>query len=153
MTLRNAVAEVFATDGPLARADPHFLPREPQDRLAAAVAQAIEERSVLVAEAGTGVGKTFAYLVPLLLSGRRALVSTATKSLQDQLFLRDLPRLKAALKVPVRIALLKGRGSYLCHWRLRQARQEAQLPDRFAVRTLARVEAWAIARQPLNTGQ
>lgn len=143
MTLCTAVAEVFATDGPLARADPHFLPREPQDRLAAAVAQAIEERGVLVAEAGTGVGKTFAYLVPLLLSGRRALVSTATKSLQDQLFLRDLPRLAQALGVPVQMALLKGRGSYLCRWRLQQARQTGELPDRFAVRALARVETWA----------
>jgi ATP-dependent DNA helicase DinG len=73
-----------------------------QDRLAAAVAGAVEARTALVAEAGTGVGKTFAYLVPLLLGGGRALVSTATKSLQDQLFLRDLPRLRDALGVPVR---------------------------------------------------
>jgi ATP-dependent DNA helicase DinG len=81
-----------------------------------------------VAEAGTGVGKTFAYLVPLLLSGRRALVSTATKSLQDQLFLRDLPRLRDALGVPVRMALLKGRASYLCRHRLQQARTNAHCP-------------------------
>ncbi|OYU99947.1 MAG: helicase, partial [Burkholderiales bacterium PBB5] len=107
------------------------------------MAVAIAERQSLVAEAGTGVGKTFAYLVPLLLSGRRALVSTATKSLQDQLFLRDLPRLRDALKVPVRIALLKGRGSYLCLHRLAEARDSAQLPDRFAVRALARIEVWA----------
>lgn len=94
-------------------------------------------------EAGTGVGKTFAYLVPLLLSGQRALVSTATKSLQDQLFLRDLPRLQQALGVSVSTAVLKGRASYLCRHRLEQARQQAQLPDRFAVRALARVEQWA----------
>ncbi|MFN7726193.1 MAG: ATP-dependent DNA helicase [Rubrivivax sp.] len=143
MTLRNAVALAFANDGPLAQADPHFLPREAQDQLAAAVAQAIEDRSALVAEAGTGVGKTFAYLVPLLLSGRRALVSTATKSLQDQLYLRDLPRLAQALGVPVQMALLKGRGSYLCRWRLQQARQTADLSDRFVLRALARVETWA----------
>jgi ATP-dependent DNA helicase DinG len=111
--------------------------------MAAAIAGAVEERRALVVEAGTGVGKTFAYLVPLLLSGRRAVVSTATKSLQDQLFLRDLPRLKAALQVPARLALLKGRGSYLCLHRLEQARDSAELPDRWAVRTLARVEAWA----------
>lgn len=139
------VARAFAADGPLSRSDPGFLPREAQDRLAAAVAAAIEDRSALVAEAGTGVGKTFAYLVPLLLSGRRALVSTATKSLQDQLFLRDLPRLALALGVPVRMALLKGRASYLCRHRLLQARECAQLPDRFAVRALARVETWAAA--------
>ncbi|HEX6016668.1 MAG TPA: ATP-dependent DNA helicase [Burkholderiaceae bacterium] len=113
--------------------------------MACAVAQAIEGRQALVAEAGTGVGKTFAYLVPLLLSGRRALVSTATKSLQDQLFLRDLPRLTRALRQPARLALLKGRASYLCLHRLRQARDSATLPDRFAVRTLARVEQWASA--------
>ena len=141
--LAREVAKAFAADGPLARSDPGFLPREAQDRLAAAVADAVEGRSALVAEAGTGVGKTFAYLVPLLLSGRRALISTATKSLQDQLFLRDLPRLVQSLGVPVQMALLKGRASYLCRHRLQQARATAQLPDRFAVRALARIEAWA----------
>ena len=141
------VAKAFASDGPLARSDPGFLPRDAPDRLALAIAQAIDERSALVAEAGTGVGKTFAYLVPLLLSGRRALVSTATKSLQDQLFLRDLPRLAQALGVPVRMALLKGRASYLCRHRLALARDGAQLPDRFAVRALARVETWAWRRR------
>ncbi|MFY9509960.1 MAG: ATP-dependent DNA helicase, partial [Rubrivivax sp.] len=145
MSLAQDVARAFAVDGPLAQHEPGFLPREAQDRLALAVAEAVEQRSALVAEAGTGVGKTFAYLVPLLLSGRRALVSTATKSLQDQLFLRDLPRLARALALPVQMALLKGRASYLCRWRLQQARHEAQLPDRFAVRALARVEAWAQA--------
>ncbi|MEO8079654.1 MAG: ATP-dependent DNA helicase, partial [Caldimonas sp.] len=91
----------------------------------------------------TGVGKTFAYLVPALLSGARTLLSTATKNLQDQLFLRDLPRLRDALKLPLRVALLKGRGSYLCLHRLGQARQSAQLPDRFAARALAKIETWA----------
>src|SRR5688572_22333725 len=113
--------------------------------MARLVARALDARSSLVVEAGTGVGKTFAYLVPLLLSGRRALVSTATKSLQDQLFMRDLPRLAQIIGVPVHTALLKGRASYLCRHRLAQARQSAQLPDRFAVRALARVEAWARA--------
>ena len=108
-----------------------------------AVASAIEERSALVVEAGTGVGKTFAYLVPALLSGARTLLSTATKTLQDQLFMRDLPRLREALQLPFTVALLKGRSSYLCLHRLAAARQEAQLPDRFAVRALAKVEAWA----------
>ncbi|CAD5367354.1 DinG family ATP-dependent helicase YoaA [Rubrivivax sp. A210] len=143
--LAAAVARAFAVDGPLARAEPGFMPRPQQDELAARVAQAVEQREALVAEAGTGVGKTFAYLVPLLLSGRRALVSTATKSLQDQLFLRDLPRLREALGVPVRMALLKGRASYLCRWRLQQAETEAHLPDRFAVRALHRVQVWAQA--------
>jgi ATP-dependent DNA helicase DinG len=143
--LAAAVARAFAADGPLADADAHFLPRAAQDAMAARIAQAIDGREALVAEAGTGVGKTYAYLVPLLLSGRRALVSTATKSLQDQLFLRDLPRLAQALRVPVRLALLKGRASYLCRHRLTQAQHQAQLPDRFAVRALQRVSVWAMA--------
>jgi ATP-dependent DNA helicase DinG len=141
--LKEAVAAAFARGGALARADANHVEREVQLRMALGVAQAIEERSALVAEAGTGVGKTFAYLVPTLLSGARAMVSTATKSLQDQLFLRDLPRLRDALQVPVSVALLKGRGSYLCLHRMNQARQSAQLPDRQAVRTLAKVEQWS----------
>ena len=119
------------------------MPRPQQDRLALRIAEAIDSREALVAEAGTGVGKTFAYLVPLLLSGRRALVSTATKSLQDQLFLRDLPKLCDVLGLPTRLALLKGRASYLCRWRLQQAQHGAQLPDRFAVRALQCVAVWA----------
>ena len=145
--LAEATLAALASGGLLSQADPGFVERAMQQRLALAAAEAIEDRAALVAEAGTGVGKTFAYLVPLLLSQRRALVSTATKSLQDQLFLRDLPRLRDALHVPVRIALLKGRGSYLCLHRLAQARSTATLPDRFAVRALARIETWATATQ------
>ena len=141
--LAQAVARAFAPDGPLARHEPGFSPRQAQDDMAAGIARAMDAREALVVEAGTGVGKTFAYLVPLLLSGRRALVSTATKSLQDQLFLRDLPRLRDALGVPVRMALLKGRASYLCRWRLQQAEHSGHLPDRFAVRALHRVSQWA----------
>jgi ATP-dependent DNA helicase DinG len=143
VTLAEAVAQAFGCGGALAAADTGYTEREVQQRFAHAVAAAIEDRDALVAEAGTGVGKTFAYLVPLLLSGRRALVSTATKSLQDQLFLRDLPRLIDALGVPVQVALLKGRSSYLCLHRMQQARQGYELPDRFAARTLARIESWA----------
>jgi ATP-dependent DNA helicase DinG len=141
--LTEAVTAAFARGGALAQADESHVEREVQLRMALGVAQAIEERSALVAEAGTGVGKTFAYLVPTLLSGARALVSTATKSLQDQLFLRDIPRLRDALKLPVTVALLKGRSSYLCLHRLNQARQAETLPDRWAVRTLAKVEQWS----------
>ena len=141
--LSEAVTAAFGRGGALAQADEGHVEREVQLRMALGVAQAIEERSALVVEAGTGVGKTFAYLVPTLLSGARALVSTATKSLQDQLFLRDIPRLRDALKLPVTVALLKGRGSYLCLHRMNQARQSAELPDRWAVRTLAKVERWS----------
>jgi len=141
--LQRAARAALAEGGALAAADPHHAERGEQLAMAAAVASAIDERAPLVVEAGTGVGKTYAYLVPALLSGARTLLSTATKTLQDQLFLRDLPRLRDALGVPVTIALLKGRSSYLCSHRLGLARQEAPLPDRFAVRALARIEAWA----------
>jgi len=144
-TLAAEVARVFAADGLLAASDARFRPRAVQDAMALRIAQALEAREALVVEAGTGVGKTYAYLVPLLLHGRRALVSTATKSLQDQLFLRDLPELVRTLGLPLRMALLKGRASYLCRHRLRQTQLEGQLPDRFAVRALARVVSWAQA--------
>ncbi len=141
--LQHAVIAALGKTGALAASDPHHAERQEQLDMAAAVAAAIDGRSPLVVEAGTGVGKTYAYLVPALLSGVRTLLSTATKTLQDQLFLRDLPRLRDALSMPVTIALLKGRSSYLCSHRLGLARHDAQLPDRFAMRALARIEAWA----------
>jgi ATP-dependent DNA helicase DinG len=142
--LVQAVAAAFDDAGPLARLDPGYKPREPQLQMSAAVARALSRRQALVVEAGTGVGKTFAYLVPTLLSGSRALVSTATKSLQDQLFLRDLPRLAKALQTPVRLALLKGRGSYLCLHRMKEARVSGEFPDRRTALALARIERWAL---------
>ncbi|MBI2772297.1 MAG: ATP-dependent DNA helicase [Burkholderiales bacterium] len=149
MSLEPAVREAFAPHGVLSRAADHFQPRQGQTDMAVAVARIIQEGGALVVEAGTGVGKTFSYLVPALLSGERVLLSTATKTLQDQLFGRDLPRLVQALGLPVRTALLKGRGSYLCVHRMELARNEATLPDRTSARTLAKVEAWA---QSTRTG-
>ncbi|MFM9915565.1 MAG: ATP-dependent DNA helicase [Rhizobacter sp.] len=140
-----AVRQAFSTSGSLSHADPGYIEREVQLCMAAAVAEAIDARGTLVAEAGTGVGKTFAYLVPTLLSGARALISTATKSLQDQLFLRDLPRLRNALSLPTTVALLKGRGSYLCTHRMTQARHSSDPSDRWAARTLSKIEAWSHA--------
>jgi ATP-dependent DNA helicase DinG len=145
--LQTLVAHVFSEGGQLVQAQPRFTPRQAQTDMALAVAQAIDERSVLVVEAGTGVGKTYAYLVPALLSGQRVLVSTASKSLQDQLFGRDLPRLCAALGLPLRTALLKGRSSYLCLHRMKQARQQHPAPDVWAQRALAKVERWALSTQ------
>ncbi|MCV2366767.1 ATP-dependent DNA helicase [Roseateles oligotrophus] len=141
--LEQWVAAAFDEGGPLARSDEGYKPREQQLAMSQAVAKAIARRETLVVEAGTGVGKTFAYLVPALLSGGRALISTATKNLQDQLFMRDLPRLCEALQMPVRIALLKGRSSYLCIHRMNQARYSSELPDRRAVMALSRIEIWA----------
>ncbi|WP_298213604.1 ATP-dependent DNA helicase [Acidovorax sp.] len=143
MALLDMVPEVFAPGGVLARADAHFQPREGQTQMAMAVARTIEEGGALVVEAGTGVGKTFSYLVPALLSGERVLLSTATKALQDQLFARDLPRLVQTLGLPVRMALLKGRASYLCLYRMEQARQDLLAQDRGVARVLAKVEDWS----------
>ncbi|MGA1316362.1 MAG: ATP-dependent DNA helicase [Rubrivivax sp.] len=137
--------DAFEPGGPIASADSAFRPRPTQRHMALAVADAIEQVQSLVVEAGTGIGKTYAYLVPVLLSGRRALVSTATRALQDQLFLRDLPRLVKWLRRPVRMSLLKGRSSYLCLQRLEQARAQARLPDRASVALLARIERWSQA--------
>ena len=137
------VESVFSVDGVLARADPHYQPREGQLAMAQAVAHAMGAGEVLVAEAGTGVGKTYAYLVPALLSGERVLLSTATKALQDQLFSRDIPRLVQALEVPVRVALLKGRSSYLCLHRLGMARHAVGGESPQQIRVLAKIEEWS----------
>ena len=111
--------------------------------MALAVAETISNGGELVVEAGTGVGKTFAYLVPVLLSGQRALVSTATKALQDQLFSRDIPKLVEVLKLPIRVALLKGRGSYLCTLRLSQARQSIDASLKIHAHALSKIETWS----------
>jgi ATP-dependent DNA helicase DinG len=138
----------LAEGGALADAIDAFAPRPAQQRLAEAVAQAFEQRGVLLAEAGTGTGKTYAYLVPALLSGLKTIVSTGTRALQDQLYHRDLPRVRDALGVGIKSALLKGRANYLCRYRLEQAKGEPQ-PARgaFATRDQAaqfqRIVAWS----------
>ncbi len=106
--------DTFGPQGPLARTLAGFTSRRSQLAMADRVARAIENRAPLVVEAGTGTGKTFAYLVPALLSGKRVLVSTGTRTLQDQLFNKDLPLVAAAIGVPARVSLLKGRSNYLC---------------------------------------
>ncbi len=143
MNLETQVLAAFSAKGVLSRATEHFIPRSGQTEMALAVARAIEGAYPLVVEASTGVGKTFSYLVPALLSGERVLLSTATKALQDQLFGRDLPTLVKALGVPVSTALLKGRGSYLCLHRMAMARHDAAFPERSSLRALAKVEEWA----------
>ena len=141
--LSDVVREMFTPHGPLARATPYFQPRQGQTDMAVAVAETLEKGGSLVVEAGTGVGKTFAYLVPALLSAERVLLSTATKTLQDQLFSRDIPDVIKALGLPLKLAMLKGRASYLCQQRLELALTSATLPDRHAVKTLAVVQQWA----------
>ena len=109
---------ILGENGRLSTAIPGFMSRTQQIELAGAIAEAIQEQSILVAEAGTGTGKTFAYLIPSLLSGKKALISTATKTLQDQLFAKDLPMLIRALALPTRVQNLKGRANYLCKYRI-----------------------------------
>jgi ATP-dependent DNA helicase DinG len=111
--------------------------------MAQAVEQAIEERSVLIAEAGTGTGKTFAYLVPALAKGGKVIISTGTKTLQDQLFGRDIPTVRNALQAPVTVALLKGRANYVCHYHLERAKNDGRFLDRDDVVYLARIESYA----------
>lgn len=149
MNLAVQVAEAFAPDGVLARATAHFVPRSGQTAMAIAVARAIEDGHALVVEASTGVGKTFSYLVPALLSGERVLLSTATKALQDQLFGRDLPQLVEAFGLPIRTALLKGRASYLCLHRMAMARQASPLLEGVSLTVLSRIEQWS---QSTRTG-
>lgn len=134
--------EIFGPGGPLALAVPGFRARPGQVRLAEGVANALAGRGWLVAEAGTGTGKTFAYLIPALLSGKRVIVSTGTRTLQDQLFHRDLPMLGRALGRPATVALLKGRANYLCRERFLRLPRELPL-ERDTGALAARVGTWA----------
>jgi ATP-dependent DNA helicase DinG len=143
-------ADLFGAEGPLATAIPGFATREEQIEMAEQVAMALRARGRLIVEAGTGTGKTFAYLVPALLSGRRVIVSTGTRNLQDQLFHRDLPTVARAIGRPVRVALLKGRANYLCIHRLELAEQQAAARGlrREVARGLRKVREWApVTRQ------
>ena len=120
--------------------------------MADAVAEAIARRGALIAEAGTGTGKTFAYLVPALLYGGKVIVSTGTKTLQDQLFQRDLPLVRDALKLPVTLALLKGRANYVCHHHLERTAAEGRLPSREDARHLPKIIAFARASDTGDRG-
>ncbi|WP_374337693.1 ATP-dependent DNA helicase [Leeia sp.] len=139
--------DAFAEDGPLAKAIPGFRAREAQQEMAAAIEATIRENRVLVAEAGTGTGKTLAYLVPALLSGGKVVISTGTKTLQDQLFLRDLPTVRAALKSPARIALLKGRANYVCLYHLKRAQEQGRFASREDAAMLPKIIRFAEVSQ------
>ena len=124
------INDLFSASGTLAKGIEGFRPRQSQTDMARAVADAIQSRSTLLAEAGTGTGKTFAYLVPALLWGGKVIISTGTKNLQDQLFLRDIPIVRQAMNAPVTVALLKGRANYLCHFHLERTQQNGRLTSR-----------------------
>jgi len=135
----------FSSDGALAQAVPDYRMRTQQLEMAQAIAGTIAANAVLVAEAGTGTGKTFAYLVPALLAGGKVIISTGTKTLQDQLFNRDIPTVRAALKAPVTVALLKGRANYVCHYHLERTLQDerASFASREETKYLKLIERYA----------
>jgi len=134
---------LLGEDGPLAKQIDNFQVRPQQQAMADAVAVAIQNNSAAVIEAGTGVGKTFAYLAPALASGGRVIISTGSKTLQDQLYLKDLPLVKKALKSSSKTALLKGRANYLCLHRLQRSQEEARFKDRLFITHIQRIADWA----------
>ncbi|MGB9430197.1 MAG: ATP-dependent DNA helicase [Gammaproteobacteria bacterium] len=138
-------SELLGAGGAFAQKLPDFSPRDAQQILANAIGRALAQQDVLIAEAGTGTGKTFAYLVPALLSGKRILISTGTRALQDQLYHRDLPAVREILGAPVKVALLKGRANYLCRHRLALTlhSNEGLFDSREPTQELARVSEWA----------
>jgi ATP-dependent DNA helicase DinG len=143
----SSLPEIFSPDGPLAQAIGGYRVREQQVEMAERIAAAINSQSVFIAEAGTGTGKTFAYLVPALKSGGKVIVSTGTKTLQDQLFNKDLPMVRDALKAPVKIALLKGRANYVCPYHLQNALAEGRFLTREDAADARRISTFAKVTQ------
>ncbi|MDO8465403.1 MAG: ATP-dependent DNA helicase [Gallionella sp.] len=139
------VERFFSEQSPLAAEVASFRPRAQQREMALAVAEAIRDNAILVVEAGTGTGKTFAYLVPALLNGGKVIISTGTKNLQDQLFQKDLPMVRDALKAPVSVALLKGRANYVCHYHLERAHSDGLFKTREDVKHLGKIKSYAKA--------
>ena len=138
------ISDWFGQEGPLAAAVPGYTLRDAQIQLAQAVDETIASHSVLVAEAGTGTGKTWAYLIPAFLSGGKVLISTGTRTLQDQLFTKDVPRVRDALALPVQVALLKGRSNYVCHYHLERLEQdERALKSRDEISQLRQIRVFA----------
>lgn len=136
------ILHAFSDDGLLSQNINGFRPRKAQLEMAQAVGKAVKFATPVVVEAGTGTGKTFAYLVPALLSGKKTIVSTGSKNLQDQLFNRDLPTIKTVLKYKGKVALLKGRANYLCLERLEQVTAMGVLGDKSVLADLKKVSKW-----------
>ena len=142
-----SLSEIFSPDGPLARAISGYRVRPQQLEMAERIADAIKQCTAFIAEAGTGTGKTFAYLVPALKSGGKVIVSTGTKTLQDQLFNKDLPMVRDVLKAPVKIALLKGRANYVCHYHLERAIADGRFTSREDAADARRISVFAKVSQ------
>ena len=148
--------DIFSGEGPLARVIPGYRPRAQQLEMTRAIAGAMETRGRLVAEAGTGTGKTLAYLVPAMLFGGKVIISTGTKTLQDQLFHRDIPAVREALGRPVTVALLKGRANYVCPYHLERNLSDARLRSReeaLHLQAIARFAAWTDSGDRMACGE
>ena len=143
MSLSQQVTDIFSLTGPLSKGVPEYKVRAQQIEMAQEIALAIEENRVLVAEAGTGTGKTFAYLAPALLSNGKVIISTGTKTLQDQLFMKDIPVVRKLLASPVQVALLKGRANYVCHYHLERALSEGRFASREDISHVSRISRFA----------
>ena len=141
------IEDILGPEGLLAREVEGFAYRPQQAQMAEAVMQAIQDQEHLIVEAGTGTGKTFAYLVPALLSAQKVIISTGTRNLQDQLFLRDLPRVRDAMAASAKVALLKGRANYLCIHRMELALQDSRGHPRDTLRALLKVRDWSHATE------
>ena len=137
------ITEILGPEGLLANTLQQFSYRPQQQAMAEQVGRILEQGGVLITEAGTGTGKTFAYLIPALISGRKVIISTGTKNLQDQLFHRDLPLIKDALALPTNVALLKGRANYLCIHRMENTLSEGRLRSREMVDYLMQIRRWS----------
>ncbi|WP_394752508.1 ATP-dependent DNA helicase [Crenothrix sp.] len=135
--------KIFSADGALSHSIDGYQPRAAQTEMANAVALAIDDNHNLIAEAGTGTGKTFAYLIPAILSEKKVIISTGTKNLQDQLFNNDVPIIRKALNVPFSAALLKGRSNYLCKYRLRDALDYIRGYNKEEAVALSKIKLWA----------
>lgn len=144
---------VLGEHGRLAGHIPGFRSRTAQLEMAAAVADALADKRILMVEAGTGTGKTYAYLAPALLSGEKVIVSTGTRNLQDQLFHRDLPTILAGLGINVRTALLKGRANYLCPYRLQIHQDDGRFESKQTVHELQKVAEWALTTKSGDIGE
>lgn len=142
MKLSEKITDAFSPEGTLSQNIHGFRPRDAQLEMAQAVGRAVKFAKSAVIEAGTGTGKTFAYLVPALLSGKKTIISTGSKNLQDQLFNRDLPTIQKALKYKGKVALLKGRANYLCLERLDQVIAMGVVGDKSVLADLAKVRKW-----------
>ncbi len=139
----NEIHAFFGPQGALSETVAGYSPRPAQIEMAEAIASAIKTQQNFIAEAGTGTGKTFAYLVPAILSGKKVIVSTGTKNLQDQLFNKDLPVIRKALKVPLQAALLKGRANYACKYRIKLSLYNTQGFEKADADALAKISSWS----------